>query len=90
MRRSRPPSDLVLREIETLYRAGYPSFVRVVTGIVGSEEAARDAVHDGFVLVVQRASPAARLPAHERALRRPASPSREEFLDAARALRRMR
>jgi RNA polymerase sigma factor (sigma-70 family) len=53
VRRSRPPSDLVLREIETLYRAGYPTFVRVLTGIVGSEEAARDAVHDGFVLAVR-------------------------------------
>jgi RNA polymerase sigma-70 factor (ECF subfamily) len=53
VRRSKPPADLVLREIEALYRAGYPTFVRVVTGIVGNEEAARDAVHDGFVRAVR-------------------------------------
>jgi RNA polymerase sigma factor (sigma-70 family) len=53
VRRSKPPADLVLREIEALYRTGYPTFVRVVTGIVGNEEAARDAVHDGFVRAVR-------------------------------------
>lgn len=53
MRRTKPPADLVLREIEALYRARYPTFVRVVTGIVGNEEAARDAVHDGFVRAVR-------------------------------------
>jgi RNA polymerase sigma factor (sigma-70 family) len=53
VRRSKPPADLVLREIEALYRTGYPSFVRVVAGIVGNEDAARDAVHDGFVRAVR-------------------------------------
>jgi RNA polymerase sigma factor (sigma-70 family) len=53
VRRRRPPADLTLREIEALYRASYPTFVRVVTGIVGNEEAARDAVHDGFVRAVR-------------------------------------
>jgi RNA polymerase sigma factor (sigma-70 family) len=53
VRRSKPPADLVLREIEALYRTDYPTFVRVVTGIVGNEEAARDAVHDGFVRAVR-------------------------------------
>ena len=53
MRRQKAPADLVLRELETLYRIRYPAFVRVVTGIVGNEEAARDAVHDGFVRAVR-------------------------------------
>lgn len=48
MRRSKPPADLVLREIEALYRTGYPTFVRVVTGIVGNEDAARG---EGFLRV---------------------------------------
>jgi RNA polymerase sigma-70 factor (ECF subfamily) len=53
VRRRKPAADLVLREIEALYRASYPSFVRVVTGIVGNEDTARDAVHDGFVRAVR-------------------------------------
>jgi RNA polymerase sigma-70 factor (ECF subfamily) len=53
VRRPKPPADLVLREIEALYRAGHPTYLRVVTGIVGNEEAARDAVHDGFVRAVR-------------------------------------
>jgi RNA polymerase sigma factor (sigma-70 family) len=53
VRRRRPPADLTLRELESLYRASYPTFVRVVTGMLGNEEAARDAVHDGFVRAVR-------------------------------------
>jgi RNA polymerase sigma factor (sigma-70 family) len=53
VRRRKPPADLVLNELEALYRVRYPAFVRVVTGIVGSEETARDAVHDGFVRAVR-------------------------------------
>jgi RNA polymerase sigma-70 factor (ECF subfamily) len=40
-------------ELEALYRRSFPAFLRVATAIVGSEQAARDAVHDGFVLAVR-------------------------------------
>jgi RNA polymerase sigma-70 factor (ECF subfamily) len=40
-------------ELEALYRRSYATFVRVATAIVGDEQGARDAVHDGFVLAVR-------------------------------------
>jgi RNA polymerase sigma factor (sigma-70 family) len=46
-------SDELLTRIETAYRNRYQSFVRVALAIVGEEEAARDAVHDGIVGAVR-------------------------------------
>ena len=42
-----------LDEIEAVYRSAYPRFLRVATAIVGEEQRARDAVHDGFVRAVR-------------------------------------
>jgi RNA polymerase sigma factor (sigma-70 family) len=42
-----------LGELEGVYREGYPGFLRVATAITGDEQAARDAVHDGFVRAVR-------------------------------------
>ena len=41
-----------LVEIENVYRSRYRSFLRVARAIVGDDDLARDAVHDGFVRVV--------------------------------------
>jgi RNA polymerase sigma factor (sigma-70 family) len=41
-----------LVEVENVYRSRYGSFLRVATAIIGDEDLARDAVHDGFVRVV--------------------------------------
>jgi RNA polymerase sigma factor (sigma-70 family) len=40
--------DRRLRELEALYRARFPHFLRVAHAIVGDRERARDAVQDGF------------------------------------------
>ncbi len=42
-----------LGEIERIYRARYPAFLRVAVAVAGDEEAARDAVQDGFVRAVR-------------------------------------
>jgi RNA polymerase sigma-70 factor, ECF subfamily len=42
-----------LDELEAIYRSRFPAFLRVATAIVGHEQGARDAVHDGFVLAVR-------------------------------------
>jgi RNA polymerase sigma factor (sigma-70 family) len=42
-----------LDELEAIYRARYPAFVRVALAIVRQEQSARDVVHDGFVLAVR-------------------------------------
>lgn len=42
-----------LDEIEAVYRNRLPQFVRVAVAIVGEEQLARDAVHDGFVRAVR-------------------------------------
>src|ERR687884_28423 len=42
-----------LPELEAIYRARYPAFVRVALAIVRHEQSARDVVHDGFVLAVR-------------------------------------
>jgi RNA polymerase sigma-70 factor (ECF subfamily) len=42
-----------LDELEALYRGRFPAFLRVATAILGNEQAARDVVHDGFVLAVR-------------------------------------
>jgi RNA polymerase sigma factor (sigma-70 family) len=42
-----------LAQLEAIYRARYAAFVRVAHAIVGQEQSARDAVHDGFVLAVR-------------------------------------
>jgi RNA polymerase sigma factor (sigma-70 family) len=39
----------VEREIEDVYRLRYPAFLRVAVAVTADDEAARDAVHDGFV-----------------------------------------
>jgi RNA polymerase sigma-70 factor (ECF subfamily) len=41
-----------LVEIESVYRSRYRSFLRVARAIVGDDDVARDAVHDGFVRAV--------------------------------------
>ncbi len=43
--RSRDPS---LEAVESVYRAGFPRFVRVAQTILGDGEQARDAVQEGF------------------------------------------
>lgn len=42
-----------LRELEQLYRARYPYFLRIATAIVGDEERARDAVQDAFAAAMR-------------------------------------
>jgi RNA polymerase sigma factor (sigma-70 family) len=42
-----------LVEIEEVYRSRYGAFLRVATAVVGHEQLARDAVHDGFVRAVR-------------------------------------
>ena len=42
-----------LDELERVYRAGFPTFLRVATAITRDEQLARDAVHDGFVRAVR-------------------------------------
>jgi RNA polymerase sigma-70 factor (ECF subfamily) len=41
-----------LEEIEDVYRSRHSAFLRVATAILGEEQLARDAVHDGFVRAV--------------------------------------
>ena len=41
--------------IERAYRSGFPAFLRVAVAIVGEEQLARDAVHDGFVQALRHA-----------------------------------
>ena len=43
-----------LDELETLYRGRLSAFLRVALAVVGDEQGARDAVHDGFVLAVRK------------------------------------
>jgi RNA polymerase sigma factor (sigma-70 family) len=49
----RSPTDPELAVIETVYRDQLRSFVRLATAITGDEQAAYDAVHDGFVRAVR-------------------------------------
>lgn len=49
----RSPTDAELAAIETVYREQFRSFVRLATAITGDEQAALDAVHDGFVRAVR-------------------------------------
>jgi RNA polymerase sigma-70 factor (ECF subfamily) len=42
-----------LAELEAVYREGYARFVRVASAVTRDEQAARDAVHDGFVRAVR-------------------------------------
>jgi RNA polymerase sigma factor (sigma-70 family) len=42
-----------LAELEAVYRDGYARFLRVATAVTRDEQAARDAVHDGFVRAVR-------------------------------------
>lgn len=44
----------VLAEIESLYRARFRDFARAAAGIVGDEEAGRDAVQDAFAKLVRK------------------------------------
>ena len=46
-------SDSRLAALERLYRDRYTTFLRVAYAITADEEAARDAVHDGFVRAVR-------------------------------------
>jgi RNA polymerase sigma factor (sigma-70 family) len=50
MRLSRGAS---IAELERVYRADFPRFVRVATAISGDEESGADAVHDAFVQAVR-------------------------------------
>ena len=49
-----PPKGASLDEIEHVYRQRLPAFRRVAAAIVGSREAGRDAVQDGFALAVRK------------------------------------
>jgi RNA polymerase sigma-70 factor (ECF subfamily) len=42
-----------IRAIEQIYRNGYPRFLRVATAIVGSREAASDAVQEAFARLLR-------------------------------------
>ena len=50
MRLSRGAS---VAELERVYRAGFPRFVRVATAVAGDEQSGADAVHDAFVQAVR-------------------------------------
>ena len=50
MRLSRGAS---VAELERVYRAHFPRFVRVATAVAGDEESGADAVHDAFVQAVR-------------------------------------
>jgi RNA polymerase sigma-70 factor (ECF subfamily) len=41
-------------ELERVYRADFPRFVRVATAVAGDEESGADAVHDAFVQAVRK------------------------------------
>jgi DNA-directed RNA polymerase specialized sigma24 family protein len=49
----RSSTDPELAAIEIVYRERFQSFVRLATAITGDEQAAFDAVHDGFVRAVR-------------------------------------
>ena len=49
----RSSTDPELAAIEVVYRERFPSFVRLATAITGDDQAAVDAVHDGFVRAVR-------------------------------------
>jgi DNA-directed RNA polymerase specialized sigma24 family protein len=49
----RSSTDPELAAIEIVYRERLQSFVRLATAITGDEQAAVDAVHDGFVRAVR-------------------------------------
>lgn len=42
-----------LADIEAIYRTRYPAFLRSATAVLGDEDLAADAVHDGFVRAVR-------------------------------------
>ena len=48
--------DRRLAEIEALYRAAFPRFLRVATAVVGDQERAREAVQDAFADVIRSRS----------------------------------
>jgi RNA polymerase sigma factor (sigma-70 family) len=48
-----PPRDEALAAIEAVYRERFAGFVRFAQAITGEEQAALDAVHDGFVRAVR-------------------------------------
>jgi RNA polymerase sigma-70 factor, ECF subfamily len=48
------PSRLTVETLADVYRGGYPHFLRVSEAITGDVEAARDAVHEGFVDAIRR------------------------------------
>lgn len=43
-----------LNDLERLYRRRYPHFVQVARAVVGDEQAAYDAVQDGFALALRK------------------------------------
>jgi RNA polymerase sigma-70 factor, ECF subfamily len=51
MRLSRGAS---IAELERVYRADFPRFVRVATAVAGDEQSGADAVHDAFVQAVRK------------------------------------
>jgi DNA-directed RNA polymerase specialized sigma24 family protein len=48
--------DAQLAVIETVYRERFAGFVRLARAITGDEQAALDAVHDGFVRAAAHAA----------------------------------
>ena len=56
MRFTAQAGGAALEEIEAVYRARYPGFLRVAVAIAGDEGVAADAVHDAFVRAVRHRS----------------------------------
>lgn len=53
MRLGKRAPGAALADIERVYRARYPAFLRAATAVLGDEDLASDAVHDGFVRAVR-------------------------------------
>lgn len=51
--RRRSDTDEALEAIEAVYRERFAGFVRLARAVTGEEQAALDAVHDGFVRAVR-------------------------------------
>jgi RNA polymerase sigma-70 factor (ECF subfamily) len=49
----RRAGDASLADIEVIYRAHYPAFLRTAAAVLGDEDLGADAVHDGFVQAVR-------------------------------------
>jgi RNA polymerase sigma-70 factor (ECF subfamily) len=48
-----PTAENLIGEIETIYRGGYPRFLRMAVASLGGIEQGRDAVHEAFVRAIK-------------------------------------